>query len=521
MKRIALFLILISLAFNVMADGIWTVRTVPNTRLKGNDIHVSDPDGYLSDSVEMTINAALCAVRDKVDVFVVTLSSIGKAEPKHFATELFNNWGIGDAETDNGVLLLFVEDQHSLEFETGYGAEETLTDSKCERIFTKTIKPFFKKGDYEGGLCAGVGEIVGVYGGEIPDGLKAALPSMENFESSDLTLGEALLGLIVLVIIVLFPLLGLIFWVVKTKTKSPFKDKETVPSTEEDGIHYVNELKTSWSGSPWDGRGCLGGLLIGCSFFVFQFIALLVVIAISPNMGMKGQGLWSFLVALLLYLTWICFRHNRRMMKTAKKLARTSINPKSVYQVANDHTANKVVMWMAPWIGWIFYLILKRKLKNTEEGCFCPTCGQTLNQTKSFMLSNHHATEEQLGALHFTPYRCVNGHTYVVKEKGPAFNHYLTCEKCGALTAKVTKSQVVRAASYSHSGQEEKTYECQYCHSVYTSIITIPKLVHVSSSYGSSSGGSYSSHHSSYHSSHSSGSFGGGHSGGGGYSGKW
>ncbi len=521
MKRIALFLILFSLAFNAMADRAWTVRTVPNTRLQSNDIHVSDPDGYLSDSVEMTINTALCAIRDKADVFVVTLSSIGEADPKRFATELFNDWGIGDAETDNGVLLLFVEDQHALEFETGYGAEETLTDSKCERIFTKTIKPFFKAGDYEGGLCAGVGEIVSVYGGEIPDGLKATLPSTENFESSDHTFGEALLGLMVLVVFLLFPLLGIIFWAVKTKTKSPFNDKETLSSTEEVGVHYVSELKTSWSGSPWDGRGCLGGLLIGLSFFVFQFIALLAVIAISPNMGMKGQSLWSFLVALLLYLTWICFRHNRRMLKTAKKLAQTSINPKSVYQAANDHTANKVVMWMAPWLGWIFYLILKRRLKNTEEGYLCPTCGQTLNQTKSLMLPGHHATEEHLGTLHFTPYRCVNGHTYVLKGKGPAFNHYLTCEKCGALTAKVTQSQMVRAASYSHSGQEEKTYECQYCHSVYTSIITIPKLEHASSSYSSSSGSSYSSHHSSHHSSHSSGSFGGGHSGGGGYSGKW
>lgn len=521
MKRIALFLMLLSLVFNVMADGAWTVRSVPNTRLQSNDIHVSDPDGYLSDSVEMTINTALCAISDKADVFIVTLSSIGEAEPKNFATELFNDWGIGDAETDNGVLLLFVEDQHSLEFETGYGAEETLTDSRCERIFTKTIKPFFKKGDYEGGLCAGVGEIVSVYGGEVPDGLKSTLPVKDQGESSDITGGDVAFGLGVFLILVMFPLLGLIFWAVKTKTKSPFKDPETILSTEEEGVLYINELKTPWSGSPWDGRGCLGGLMIGFSFFVFQFIALLAVIAISPNMGMERQGLWSFLIALLLYLTWICFRHNRRMLKTAKKLAQTSINPKSVYQAANDHTANKVVMWMAPWLGWIFYLILKRKIKNTEEGCICPTCGQTIKQTKNFMLPANHATEEHLGILHFTPYRCVNGHTYVVKEKGPAFGHYLTCEKCGALTAKVTKSQVVRAASYSHSGQEEKTYECQYCHSIYTSIIRIPKLVHASSSSSSSSGRSYSSHHSSYHSSHSSGSFGGGHSGGGGYSGKW
>ena len=124
-----------------MADGTWTVRTVPNTRLYSNDIHVSDPDGFLSDSAEIRINTALCAIRDKADVFLVTLATIGEANPKHFATGLLNHWGVGDAETNNGVLLLFVEDQHALEFETGYGAEETLTDARCQRIFTNTIVP--------------------------------------------------------------------------------------------------------------------------------------------------------------------------------------------------------------------------------------------------------------------------------------------------------------------------------------------------------------------------------------------
>ena len=121
MRKTCLLLLLICLSFNVMSQREWTVKKVPNTRLESNDIHVSDPDGYLSDSAEMNINTALCAIRDKADVFVVTLASIGDAESKSFATELFNYWGIGDTGTDNGVLLLFVEDQHAMEFETGYG----------------------------------------------------------------------------------------------------------------------------------------------------------------------------------------------------------------------------------------------------------------------------------------------------------------------------------------------------------------------------------------------------------------
>ena len=451
---------------------------------------------------------------------MVTLATIGDADPKTFATTLFNDWGIGDAETNNGVLLLFVEDQHALEFETGYGAEETLTDTKCQRIFINNIVPFFKAGDYEGGLCAGVAEIVGVYGGEIPLGLKTTLPDNGggDGEGDSMSLREILLGLLGLVIIVFFPFIGIIFYALKAKTKSPLKTKESLQSVEEDGVHYVDGLKTSWTGSPWDGKGCAGGLMIGFSFFIILAIVFCVMIAVYPDMSTKRQCLWSLLITLPLYLTWMSLRHNRRLLKTAKQLAQTSINPKSVYQAAYDHQANKLAMWMAPWLGWIFHLILKRKLNNTEEGCLCPTCGDSLNQTKIFMLPENHSAEQCLGVMYFTPYRCVNGHTYVVKEKGPEYVHYVTCEKCGAMTAKKTKEVTVRAASYSHQGEKQLTYECKHCDSIYTSILVIPMLVHASSSSSSSSS---SRSHSSSSSHRSGGSFGGGRSGGGGYSGRW
>ena len=518
MRRVAFTIAFFFLTLSLCAQTVWTVKTVPNTRLESNDIHVSDPDGFLSDSAEMNINTALCAIRDKVDVFVVTLASIGDADPRHFATELFNYWGIGDAETNNGVLMLFVEDQHALKTETGYGAESTLTDAKCERIFTNTILPYFRAGDYEGGLCAGVGEIVGVYGGEIPLGLKTTLPDNGGGEGDSMSLREILLGLLGLVIIVFFPFIGIIFYAVKAKTKSPLKTKESLQSVEEAGVHYVDGLKTSWTGSPWDGKGCAGGLMIGFSFFIISAIVFCVMVAVYPEMSGKRQALWSLLITLPLYLTWMCLRHNRRMLKTAKKLAQTSINPKSVYQAAYDHQANKLAMWMAPWLGWIFHLILKRKLDNTEEGCLCPTCGDSLNQTSIFMLPENHSAEQRLGVMYFTPYRCVNGHTYVVKEKGPEYVHYVTCEKCGAMTAKKTKEVTVRAASYSHQGEKELTYECKHCDSIYTSILVIPMLVHASSSSSSSSS---SRSHSSSSSHRSGGSFGGGRSGGGGHSGRW
>ena len=524
MRRYCLFLIMMCLSVTMMAQKAWTVETVPNTRLQSNDIHVSDPDGYLSDSTEMTINTALCAIRDKADVFVVTLSSIGNAEPKHFATELLNYWGIGDAATNNGVLLLFIEDQHALETETGYGVEETLTDAKCERIFTNAMAPYFRAGDYEGGLCSGVAEIVTVFGGEIPMGLVTTLPSQtDNGADDDLDdVGNYLwLGVFGLFMFVM-PFVGLAFW---AKKRGESKRKGTASgayrSYQESGVTYVDGFKTSWSGSPWEGKGCLGGMMLGLSMFVIMFFVIIVMIALYPDVEESKLYGRIALITLVLYLTWMCFRHNHRVLKTAKQLSATSINPKSVYQTAFNRTSNKIAIWMAPWLGWIYYLILKKKVEQSDD-CRCPSCGGMMRKDGMFSLPENHLAENRAEALKFTPYRCANGHVIVVKEHGRHYNKFSTCSKCGAYTLKLIKTETVREADYSNSGEKVETYECQHCGDIVTKTVVIPKLVHYSSgggsySSGSSSGRSYSSHSSS----RSGGSFGGGRSGGGGHSGRW
>lgn len=526
MKRLLFICIsIISLMFCgevSFAQTPWTVQTVPNTRLESNDIHVSDPDGYLSDSAEMNINTALCAIRDQADVFVVTLTSIGESEPKHFATRLFNYWGIGDAATDNGVLLLFVEDQHALEFETGYGAEATMTDARCQQIFTQTIVPFFRVGDYEGGLCAGVADIVDVYGGTIPVGLKTTLPSSstESRDTKEPDDFSYLFGFFALFVFAL-PFVGIYFWL-KKRGEGKKSASDAYRSFEENGATYIDGFKSDWSGSPWEGKGCLGGLLIGFSIFVIMIFVIPVVQSISPNLEEIKFFNRVILISLVLYLTWACFRHNHRTLKKAKELSRQSVNPKSVYEAAFNHSSNKVAMWMAPWIGWIYYLIFKKK-KNQAEECCCPECGGTMRTYGNFNLPANHVAEMAAGALKFTPYRCGNGHVIVVKEHGKQFSKFSTCKKCGAYTLKKTDTKTIRNADYTQSGEKLETYVCQHCGDTFTKTVTIPKLVHYtsSSSYSgsSSSSRSYSSHSSSSRS--SGGSHGGGRSGGGGYSGRW
>lgn len=134
----------------------YTVDRVPDP--KNRNSSVSDPDDYLSASDEAVLDKLINAMEDSTtaQVAIVVLYSIGEEVPKDFATKLFNKWGIGQAEKDNGLLILTVMDQRRTEMETGLGTESILTDALCYRIITQEMIPHFKKGDYGVGLISGV-----------------------------------------------------------------------------------------------------------------------------------------------------------------------------------------------------------------------------------------------------------------------------------------------------------------------------------------------------------------------------
>ena len=240
-KLIVLFLVLAQTAFSQTA---WTVKTVPNTRLQSDYIHISDPDNWIDEEYESKINEALDGIRSQADVFVVVLSSIGDQFIENFAVELFNYWGIGDAELDNGVLVLMVEDQHALRFETGYGVEDELPDALCQKIFTKVIVPYFKEGDYNGGLYAGVCSVAGVFG-YLPEDAEVtqnkiislkSTPKSSQATSSDDTFRDVIdssFGLFIMIVVALLNILAAFFMIremhrIKKAADPQHGDGETV-----------------------------------------------------------------------------------------------------------------------------------------------------------------------------------------------------------------------------------------------------------------------------------------------------
>ncbi len=101
-----------------------------------------------------------------VQIAVFTVNSIKDVAGEdltieEYATSVFENWGLGQKNKDNGILLLVAMDTRSLRIEVGYGLEEVLTDTKCGLIIRNFIAPEFKNGNYSAGIKTGVETIAG------------------------------------------------------------------------------------------------------------------------------------------------------------------------------------------------------------------------------------------------------------------------------------------------------------------------------------------------------------------------
>ena len=106
MIRKLIICIAVLVGFCPMAWG--TVDDVPNPKTYDADNWVSDPDHILDSETKNKINDILQQLEDSltIEVAVVALNSIGEEEPHEFAVTLFNRWGVGKAEDDNGLLIL-------------------------------------------------------------------------------------------------------------------------------------------------------------------------------------------------------------------------------------------------------------------------------------------------------------------------------------------------------------------------------------------------------------------------------
>ncbi|WP_338549598.1 TPM domain-containing protein [Roseovarius phycicola] len=141
------------------------VAAVAQTYPHYDDLYVNDFAGLLSDTAKQASREKLWDFkRDTgIEFTVVTIRSFseygysGEIEP--FATGLFNTWGVGNADRNDGVMMLISKEDRKMRLEvgSGYGASK---NSAMQRIIDDVILPEFRSNRFSAGIVLGIDAVI-------------------------------------------------------------------------------------------------------------------------------------------------------------------------------------------------------------------------------------------------------------------------------------------------------------------------------------------------------------------------
>ena len=143
--------------------GLWSA--VLAAQLPTPSGAVNDFAGVLTADEERALTELVQGVEDATtaEIAVATVTGLDGMSVDEYATRLFAEWGVGQADKDNGVLILVAPTEREMRIEVGYGLEGVLPDGLAGQIIRETFLPKFRDNQYGAGIVEGttrVAEIV-------------------------------------------------------------------------------------------------------------------------------------------------------------------------------------------------------------------------------------------------------------------------------------------------------------------------------------------------------------------------
>ena len=176
------------------------------------------PAGYFTDLAGVVDAATGHAINEQLaqferdtsnQILVAIFPSLPDgADASQYSIDAFNAWRPGQKGVDNGAVLFVYKNDHKMFICTGRGLEGALPDAICKDIVRDQITPAFKKGDYAGGIQAGVNAMIAATKGEYKGSGQTVQEEQQGSSgenSSDSGSGGGLpFGLVIFIFILIF-----------------------------------------------------------------------------------------------------------------------------------------------------------------------------------------------------------------------------------------------------------------------------------------------------------------------------
>ena len=146
----------------------WTIQAGAQIAVPPLSGRVTDQTSTLTTEQKATLEQTLQAfeTRKGSQLAVLILPTTTPETIEQYALRVAEQWKLGRKKVDDGAILVVAKNDRTLRVEVGYGLEGALNDATSKRIISEIITPRFKQGDFNGGITAGIDQIIRVIDGE-------------------------------------------------------------------------------------------------------------------------------------------------------------------------------------------------------------------------------------------------------------------------------------------------------------------------------------------------------------------
>lgn len=495
-----------------------TPEQIPDPRQGAYRGSIADAQGKIDSVDRPHIEESVSRLRRDTgaEMVVVVIERTDGRSPKDFATRLFNRWGVGDSQTNLGVLYLIVLEARRMEVEVGVGLENDLTPANMDPLLVERVVPYFKRGDVSSGVRVGTEAIAELVRsvtqtpGPVSPVQVAGFQPSSSFPAAPLSPG------------------------------TPLVEHPTYHKPPNDQIARLKSFLTPNPPVPaWSVILCwftLCMLLVGCRsgiddegfscarmgiFFCLAACAMVWVEHTYHEEKPSGiESLFKFYLILLIYITlfpwtgWVS-AHSMVSLGTAwvaglyfaslagivlvgMAVMGPGAQPGTLMYVPHGNHELHVMVHM---LTFVPLLMMAGRLSRYIP----PMCGKC-NQV-SYLLSEEaddahlepgELKEEKLGTVDYDVWVCPGCSGKEKRRHASWMSGHSTCSRCTYVTV-MTSHHTIRHATYSHSGEGCRTDTCRHCGHTSTSHYIISRKTRSSSSSSSrsssrsSSGGGRSS----------------------------
>jgi len=164
-----------------------------------------NPPRLVNDFAKQLNPTEIAALEQKLETYndstssqitIVVVPTTGDYPIADYALKLGREWGVGQKDKDNGIVILWASTDRKVYISVGYGMEGVIPDAIAKRIISQTITPEFKNGMFYRGLDRGVDDIFKYATGEY----KADPKNDQGNDDS----GSPVFFIIIIVFVILF-----------------------------------------------------------------------------------------------------------------------------------------------------------------------------------------------------------------------------------------------------------------------------------------------------------------------------